>query len=317
MRFLRNTDEWVGLLVLASIGLFLAAALHAGLLSDWFRSTEKLRIMLPESGSQGLSPGADIQVLGTRVGTVRRVVVDPSQRMYAEAELDQQATPFIRRDSKAVVKKQFGVAGAAYLEIARGKGAPLDWSYAVIDAETERDPTENIGAMVDQVKQMVFPILEDAARMVRALAETADNIAQGHGNIGRLVKQEELADQLTQTLNNLKTATEQLNASLANVKDLTTTAVGPDGLPALLRRADASLASVQKATQDLARATPQLPAITRDVGASTANLPALLTQSQTTAAQLEKLLEQLRHTWPLSSSATPEPGRLPPGEVRP
>jgi phospholipid/cholesterol/gamma-HCH transport system substrate-binding protein len=317
VRFLRNTDEWIGLLVLASVALFFAAVLHAGLLSDWFRSAAKLRIMLPETGSQGLSPGADIQVLGTRVGTVRRVVIDPSQRMYAEAELDEQATSFIRRDSKALVKKQFGVAGAAFLEIARGKGAPLDWNYAVIDSETERDPTENIGAMIDQVKQKVFPILEDAARMMRVLADMADNISQGHGNIGRLVKQEDLANQLTQTLNNLKTATEQLNSALADVKGLTTAAASPDGVPALLQRADASLASVQKATQDLARATPQLPAITREVGATAANLPALLTQLQAAAVQLEKLLDQLRHTWPLSGSAAPEPNRLSPTQVRP
>ena len=161
MRILRNSDEWVGLLVLVSIGLFVVAVLQAGLLSDWFRSTAKLRIMLPETGSQGLSAGADIQLLGTRVGTIRRVVVDPSQRMYAEGELEEQATGFIRRDSKAVVRKQFGVAGAAFLDISRGKGAQLDWNYAVIDAATERDPTENIGAMIDQVKQKVFPILDD------------------------------------------------------------------------------------------------------------------------------------------------------------
>jgi phospholipid/cholesterol/gamma-HCH transport system substrate-binding protein len=317
MRFLRNTDEWVGLLVLVSIGLFLAAALHAGLLSDWFQPTEKLRVMLPETGSQGLSAGADIQVLGTRVGTIRRVVVDPSQRMYAEAELDRPATAFIRRDSKALVKKQFGVAGAAFLDIARGTGAPLDWSYAVIDAETERDPTENIGAMIDQVKQKIFPILDDAARTMRALADTAEGISQGHGNVGRLVKDEDLANRLTQMLANLNSATDQLNAALADVKGLTTSVSGPDGVPGLLRRADASLASVQKATRDLASATPRLPAITRDVGTSTANLPALLTQSQEAAAQLEKVLDQLRHTWPLSGSAAPEPRRLSPADVKP
>ena len=232
-------------------------------------------------------------------------------------ELDEQATAFIRRDSKALVKKQFGVAGAAFLDIARGTGEPLDWTYAVIDAAAERDPTENIGAMIDQVKQKIFPILDDAARMMHALAETTEGISQGHGNIGRLVKNEDLADQLTQTLANLKTATEQLNAALGDVKGLTTTVTGPDGVPALLRRTDASLVSVQQATRDLARATPRLPAITRDVSTSTANLPALLTQSQETAAQLEKVLDQLRHTWPLSGSATPEARRLSPAEVRP
>jgi phospholipid/cholesterol/gamma-HCH transport system substrate-binding protein len=317
MRILRNSDEWVGLLVLLSIGLFLAAVLHAGLLSDWFRRTATLRIMLPETGSQGLSSGADIQVLGTRVGTVRRVVVDPNQRMYAEAELEEQATAFIHRDSKAVVKKQFGVAGAAFLDISRGTGSPLDWNFAVIDAVTERDPTENIGAMIDQVKQKIFPILDDVGRAVHALADTAVGISQGHGDIGRLLKDEDLSNELSQIAANLKAGTEQLNTSLADVKDLTSTATGPQGVPALLHRADGALESLQKAARDLANATPRLPAITRDVSATTANLPALLTQSQQSAAELEKVLDQLRHTWPLSGSVTPEPRRLSPTEVRP
>jgi phospholipid/cholesterol/gamma-HCH transport system substrate-binding protein len=317
MRILRNSDEWVGLLVLVSIGLFVIAVLHAGLLSDWFRSTAKLRIMLPETGSQGLSAGADIQLLGTRVGTIRRVVVDPSQRMYAEAELEEQATGFIRRDSKAVVKKQFGVAGAAFLDISRGNGAQLDWDYAVIDAATERDPTENIGAMIDQVKQKVFPILDDVARTTHVLADTAEGISQGHGDIGRLLKNEDLTTQLSQTLVNLKAATDQLNASLADVKGITATVSGPEGVPALLHRADAALESTQKATHDLASATPRLPAITRDLSTTAAGLPALLTQAQEAAAQLEKALDQLRHTWPLSGSAAPEPRRLSPAEVRP
>ena len=117
MKFLRNTDELDRLLVITCIGVFIAGALHAGLLSDWFRHTNELRIMLPETGSQGLAPGADIQVLGTRVGTVRRIVVDPSQRMYAEAELDEQATGYIRRDSKAVVKKQLASPGLPILTL--------------------------------------------------------------------------------------------------------------------------------------------------------------------------------------------------------
>lgn len=317
MRLLRHTDEWVGLLVVVSIGLFIAAVLHAGLLSDWFRPTSMLRVMLPESGSAGLSAGADIQVLGTHVGSVRRIVVDPSQRMYAEAELDQQAIGFIRRDSKAVVKKQFGVAGAAFLDIARGTGAALDWHFAVIDAVTERDPTENIGAMIDQVKEKIFPILDDAGRAMHALAETADGIAQGHGSVGRLLRDEEIGNQLSEMLGNLKTATDQVNAMLGQIQGMTASLSAPDGVPSLLRRADASLASVQQATHDLAGATPALPGITRSVAGSTANLPALLTQTQQSMAELEKTLNQLRHTWPLSGSAGADTVRLSPVQVKP
>lgn len=316
MKILRNTDEWVGLLVLASIALFIAAALHAGLLSDWFRPTVELRVILPESGSLGLSAGADVQLLGTRVGTVRRVVVDPD-RMYAETQLDAQATAFIRRDSTAVVRKQFGVAGATFFDISRGTGAPLDWHFAVIDAVAERDPTENIGAMVDEVKQKLVPVLDDAGRAMHALAETAQGISDGHGNIGRLVKDEDLANQLTQTVANLKVASDRLDATLIQVQGLVSSTAAPNGVPALLRRADDALASVQKATRDLAGATPQLPAIARNVAGGTANLPALLTQSQQSMAELEKTLNQLRHTWPLSGSAAPESRRLSPADVTP
>jgi phospholipid/cholesterol/gamma-HCH transport system substrate-binding protein len=316
MKILRNTDEWVGLLVVLTVILFIAATLHAGLLSDWFRQTENLRIMLPETGSQGLSAGADIQILGTRVGTVQRVVVDPN-RMYAEAQLDEQATAFIRRDSQAVVKKQFGVAGAAYLDISRGTGAPLDWHFAVIDAVTERDPTENIGAMVDQVKEKIFPILDDAGRAMHALADTTEGIEKGQGNVGRLMKNDDLMNQLTATLANLKTATDQLNATLTQVQTMVASTAAPDGVPALLHRANDAVASVDKATHDLAQATTQLPAITRNVAGGTANLPALLTQSQQSMAELEKALNQLRHTWPLSASAQPEARRLSPEQVRP
>jgi phospholipid/cholesterol/gamma-HCH transport system substrate-binding protein len=316
MKILRNTDEWVGLLVLASIALFIAAALHAGLLSDWFRPTVELRVILPESGSLGLAAGADVQLLGTRVGTVRRVVVDPD-RMYAEAQLDAQATAFIRRDSSAVVRKQFGVAGATFFDISRGTGAPLDWQFAVIDAVAESDPTQNIGAMVDEVKQKLVPVLDDAGRTMHALAETAQGIADGHGNIGRLVKDEDLANQLTETVANLKAATDRLDATLTQVQGLVTSVAAPNGVPALLRRADDALASVQKATRDLAGASPQLPAITRNVAGGTANLPALLTQTQQSMAELEKTLNQLRHTWPLSGSAAPEARRLSPADVTP
>jgi phospholipid/cholesterol/gamma-HCH transport system substrate-binding protein len=317
MRLLRNTDEWVGLLVLVCFGMFVAAALHAGLLSDWFRPTADLRVILPETGSQGLSAGADVEILGTRVGSVRRVNVDPTQRSYAEVELEEEATGFLRRDSRAVIKKRFGVAGAAYLDIARGTGAPLDWHFAVIEASSERDPTENIGAMIDEVKKKAYPILDDAARAMHALADTADEISQGHGNVGKLIKEDDLANQLNQLVTNLKASSDQINATLADVRTLTTNVSGPDGVPALMRRADGALASVQSATRDLARATPQLPAITRSAASSTADLPALLTQAQATTEQLEKLVVQLRHTWPLSGAATPETRRLSPSEVKP
>jgi phospholipid/cholesterol/gamma-HCH transport system substrate-binding protein len=107
----RHTNEWVGLMVVLAALLFVGAVLEAGVLRDWFRPVSRLRILLPQSGVGGLAVGADIDVLGIRAGRVTRVVLNPNQ-IYAEADIDQQAEAFIRRDSEAVIRRSFGIVGA-------------------------------------------------------------------------------------------------------------------------------------------------------------------------------------------------------------
>jgi len=154
---LRHTDEWIGLVVVAATVLFLGAVLQAGLLRDWFRPVSILRILLPQAGVAGLAVGAEVEVLGTQAGKVRRIVFDPDQRIYAEAEIDDRARAFIRRDSKVVIRRRYGVAGAAFLDISRGTGLPLNWDFAVLEANTERPPTESIGALFDEARGKNFP----------------------------------------------------------------------------------------------------------------------------------------------------------------
>src|SRR4029450_4769327 len=108
-----------------------------GLLNDCFHPSFTLRILLPDEGVSGLAPGAEVQVLGTRAGEVGRIVIDPNPRMHAVARGDDEMRPFIRRDSVVSIRRQFGVAGAAYIDIQKGVGPELDWSYAVIVALTE------------------------------------------------------------------------------------------------------------------------------------------------------------------------------------
>ena len=90
--------------------LFIGALVNAGLLKEWFQTSLTLRIVLPEEGTSGLSQGSEVQILGTRAGEIRRIVIDPSQRMHAEARIDTQMKPFIRRDSQIVIRRQFGPA---------------------------------------------------------------------------------------------------------------------------------------------------------------------------------------------------------------
>jgi phospholipid/cholesterol/gamma-HCH transport system substrate-binding protein len=310
---LRHTDEWIGLLVIVAVLIFVGAMLEAGVLSTWFRPVGQLRIVLPQSGVGGLAAGADIQVLGIHSGTVRRIVLNPNQQIYAEADIDRQAEPFIRRDSQAVIRRTFGVAGAAFVDISRGTGTPMDWRYAVIDATTETAPTDTLTAMLRRVQDKVFPVLDDAKRTMDALAALTAGLQKGQGTIGRLMTNDTLAHDAEQEVASLTVVIARLNDAAGNIDELAKrTASTQKGVPELLGRADVLLANLQSATR-------QLPELTRNLTGASSDLRPLLTQTELTAADLQRLVTQLRGLWLLGGGgrAQPEQRRLPATQIEP
>ena len=323
---LRHTDEWIGALVLAAVALLLIAALQAGVLRDWFKPTAELRLVLPSTGVGGLEVGADVEILGTKAGRVHEIVLDPNQQMYAMLEIDEQATAFIRRDSKAVIRRRFGVAGAAFVDISRGTGEEMDWTYAVIEAVTERAPTDSVSALIDEARQKVFPILDNANRVTQSLAEVAERINRGEGNVGRLLVDDSMVREAEATVGSAREAVAALNVLMAelqrsagNLNTLTQQVSRPDGVPAVLAQTDQSLATLKKILDDVAVATQRMPAISKNVEGSTANLPALLTQLQVTIQKLDQLVAQLQRSWLLGGGgAQPqEPKQFSPSQVLP
>ena len=213
----RYGSRRVGTLILIAFGIFVIAVLQAGFVRDLFKSTVSLRVILPETGLAGLNEGASVDILGTDAGQVREIVIDPEQRFHAVVEIEEAMQPFVRRDSTVFIRKQFGIAGAAYLEITRGQGEPLDWDYAVLTAEPDQAPTESMGAILEDVRSKVLPIVDDVHRTVRAagdliaelqapdgrlqvvladLGKLTTRLAAGEGTVGRLIADDALVRDL-------------------------------------------------------------------------------------------------------------------------
>ncbi len=209
---LRHTDRWVGALVLVCVGIFLAFALERSVIREWFAGGSKLTVLMPaEGGVAGLSAGSEAEVLGVRAGSVRRIVVAPEGRIRAELLIDDQVRNFIRSDSVAPVRRRFGVAGPAYLDIARGEGAQLDWGHnAVIEAKVEQAATETAGALLEDLRRRVFPILDDLQRGTRAFADATERLQKGEGTVGRLLADPTLAQEAEE-------AARRANALLASL----------------------------------------------------------------------------------------------------
>jgi len=325
-------NQAVGAVVLLSVALFVGALINAGLLKEWFRAPLTLRIVLPEGGVSGLEQGAEVQIMGTRAGTIRRIVIDPSQRMHAEARIDPQMKPFIRRDSQVAIRRQFGIAGSAFVEISRGKGRELDWEYAVLTASTDRAPTDTIGEVIEEVRARVMPILDEVhkaavninavidpdsplRRAMQSTANVAQRLERGEGTAGRLLADNKMASDLQAALANAQSAMAHANGLMAELERSSKDA----RIATIIQRTDAVLASLQTITRNVAAASPQFTQLTGNVSAATESMPALLLQTEMSARELELLLGQLRRSWLLGGGTAPAATgrRAPAGEVRP
>jgi phospholipid/cholesterol/gamma-HCH transport system substrate-binding protein len=323
---LRAANRLAGALVLAALGLLLAGVLQGNLVRGWLNPPFTLRVVLPEAGVAGLSVGGEVQVLGTSVGRVTRIVIEPDRPLMAEAQIDRGAASFIRRDSRVFIRRQFGVAGAGFLEITRGSGAPLDWDYAVLTAEADRSASQNLDQLIQDLRDQIVPLIEDIGRTARnianitenlaapagpmnstlaALQETAQRIQRGEGNIGRLIADESV-------IGEVETILSRANAVIADLQAMSRALADPQqGVPGITRRAS-------EAAGNVAQATRQAPTAARDVRVAASALPALLTQVQQASLELERLLTALRAHPLIGGGRTSEPAdRLPPSEVRP
>jgi phospholipid/cholesterol/gamma-HCH transport system substrate-binding protein len=321
----------VGAVVLLCVALFVGALVNAGLLKEWFQSSLTLRIVLPETGMSGLAQGAEVQIMGTRAGEIRRIVIDPNQRMHAVARIDSQMKPFLRRDSQAVIRRQFGIAGSAFVDISRGHGPELDWGFAVLTAASERGPTDTIGQLLEEVRARVMPMIDELQKMivnantlvdaggplrqtVQSAALLAQRLERGEGSLGKLLADDRLFADLQATLGAAQSAMAHANGLMAELERTSKDA----RIATIVQRTDAVLASLQTITRNLAAASPQFTQLTGNVTATTESMPALLLQTETTARELELLLGQLRRSWLLGGTAPPAAGRrAPASEVRP
>lgn len=310
----RYASHRAGFLVLIAVALFATAVLQAGVLKNLFKSVSVLYVMLPEEGVSGLNVGANVEVLGTNAGRVKQVVVDPEQSFHAVVEIERSMQDFIRRDSRVLIRKQFGIAGASFLEISRGRGEPLDWDYAVLEAQSDRAATDSIGDLLADLQQRVYPILDETQRAVTTLANIIERIDKGEGSIGRITRDDGLSKELEGIAASIHGEVEKLGAVTDNLTATTASTaklgnVLAQRIPAVLNNVNATIASLNTVVRDLGQRVPQ----------ATETLPSLLMQTQQTLAEMEQLMAQMRSSWILGGGGAPMPQstRLPATEARP
>ena len=338
----RYTNETVGLFVLITLLVFIAGLIYSGQVRKWFNPGETLKVVLPDEGLFGLAEGSAVEILGTRAGEVRRIVINPDQKIHANVRIDSEMAVFVRSDSEATIRKTFGIAGDAYLEITRGKAEPLDWKFAVITVESDPKASDTLADLIEELRAKILPVIDDAHKAVLMLTAVArdlqdpnkgvqqlltnlnsiaDKIESGEGTIGHLLTDDKLVRDLEDLISRMAPILDDMKKTTENISEFSTEFDKETGdIPQITRHLKETLASMEMVMKDIRAATPQLPQIVKNVGETTDSAPIIALQVQQVIVELELLIQQLQSHWLFDGGASQPPqttDRISPLEVSP
>ena len=306
----RHVKAITGTFVLVVLLVLIAAVVWTGRSQRWFKGNVTLRIVLPEAGAAGIRQGSEVYFLGTLMGTVSDVSVDPAGRMEAQVNMRRDFFLFVRADSSAVVKRKFGVVGDAYFEITRGHGQPLPEKNARIVCNEQL--ASALETAVEEIRREAVPVLNKLGAGLDTWTVLGSN----------LITSRERLDQLIVRVDSLATDLQQGKGTAGKL--LTDTAVA-DEAETLLVRANEVMGELQGVVTNLSIAvksvqngTAHLPEITDAVASEAKDLPGLVLQTQVSMRELERLIESMQRHWLLRkyvNKTSPPPLRpLPPNE---
>jgi len=293
----RRVNEITGTLVLVVVAVLIAAVVWTGHSQRWFKSRVTLRIVLPAAGAAGIRQGSEVYFLGTLVGSVSDVIVDPTGRMEAQAHIRRDFFLFVRADSFAVVKKKFGVAGDSFFELTRGQGKPLPEENASIVCNEQFQSA--LESAIDEIRREALLVLKKTSagldtwtKLGADLGETRQHLSQvivrlesmtagveaGKGTVGKLITDTALADQAQKLLTRANEAMSELQGVVTNLN---------------------------VAVKNIQTGTERLPEITDAVANEAKDLPGLIQQTQVSMREVERLIEALQKHWLVRKHVNP------------
>ncbi|MBT3194353.1 MAG: hypothetical protein HN341_17545 [Verrucomicrobia bacterium] len=190
----RHVDEIAGTFVICALALLVLGVVLAGRAQGWFEGTFSLNVVFETAeGSFGLQEGAAVQVRSTVAGRVGKIMPTEGGLMGTTLILKERFHPFVTQDSVAKVKKKFGVAGDAYVEVERGKG-PIVEDGGTIACVKDEELMETAQKMLAELEESLLPMFEEFKNIVASAASILASVEQGEGLAGAIVTDPVLRD---------------------------------------------------------------------------------------------------------------------------
>ncbi|MGV3696661.1 MlaD family protein [Flavobacterium sp.] len=199
----------LGLFVIIGIAIFVLGIFIIGKQKNLFNPVFSLKANF--HNVSGLQVGNVVRFSGINIGTVDNIAIINDSTVKVEMLIKKEVQKFIKTDSRASIGSE-GIIGDRVVVISQGgqDQKTVIESGAFIASD---EPVET-----DAIMKSLKTTAENAALASNDIVGIVDKINNGEGTLGRLIKDEKMAENIDQTVSNLKTSTKKLDENMEAAK---------------------------------------------------------------------------------------------------
>ena len=294
MKSSKNTRAFaVGLFIFIALIIFVIGVLTLGGQRKAFANTVDVKSVFKDVN--GLQGGSNIWFAGVKIGTIKDINFTPDGNVEVKMGIEESARQYIHKDAKAKV----------------GTDGLIGNKIIVLYGGTEKTPVISDGDLLQaetlfNVEDMMTTLQANNKNLLAITTDfktVSEGLANGQGSIGKLLKDETMANTLQATLatlqrtmhkaelatNNIAAFTAKFDQEGSLPHDLVNDTVIFSRLRSSVQQIDALSNTANEAVQNLKQATE-----TVNTGLSSTATPAgVLLHDQATAESLKQVIKNL------------------------
>jgi phospholipid/cholesterol/gamma-HCH transport system substrate-binding protein len=312
MKSTKNTRAvLVGIFIFLALVIFIVGVLTLGNQKKTFADTIELKSVFEDVN--GLQRGSNVWYAGVKIGTIKKLGFNKNGGVDVVMDIEEASRQFIHKDAKAKVGTD-GLIGNKIIVIYGGSTqAPAVSEGDVLQVEKSVAMDELMNTLQANNKN-ILDITNDFKAVSRQLA-------QGQGTIGKLLKEETLANDLNSAMLTLKRVTQNAEQLTSQVTSYTAKLQKPGTLTndlitdtVLFTRLRTSVAQIEevttKANEVMATIRTASNNLTADLNKTNTpagvllhdeetavNLKAAIRNLQTSTEKLDENMEALQHNF--------------------
>lgn len=198
----------LGMFVTVGLLLFTAVIYIIGKQKNLFG--DNFRLQATFSTVSGLEVGNNVRFSGINVGTVDNIMLMSDTSVLVQMVIQQRVQPFLKTDAIATIGSE-GLMGDKVLIIAPGDSSKISVKGNAMIAS--HNPIE-----MEQIMNSVKVSAENAEIITGELAEFVYKLNNGNGTLSKLIGDDNMANTLNRTMQNLENSAEGLNENMEAAK---------------------------------------------------------------------------------------------------